>query len=111
MYRATGDEPTNEIPTMPGWASNAVTASLPPWTRFRTPGGIPASCVNSRILVDENGTCSLGFSTNVLPVAMAYGQNQHGTMAGKLNGVTAAKTPSGCLTYSQSIPAATSSSV
>ena len=57
-----------------------------------------------------SGTCSLGFRTNVLPAAMAYGQNHMGTIAGKLNGVTAANTPSGWWTYSQSMPAAMSSS-
>jgi hypothetical protein len=31
----------------------------------------------------------------VLPVATAYGQNQNAIMNGKLNGVIAAKTPSG----------------
>jgi hypothetical protein len=41
---------------------------------------------------------------------MAYGQNHIGTIAGKLNGVMAAKTPIGWRTYSQSMPEATSSS-
>src|SRR5207247_10117281 len=99
-----------ETPAIPGWASSAFTTSLAPWTRLSTPAGIPASCTSSRMRVDENGTCSLGLSTNVLPVAIAYGQNQQGTIAGKLNGVIAAKTPNGWRTYSQSIPAATSSS-
>ena len=72
---------------------------------------MPASCASSSINVGENGTCSLGLRMNALPVAIAYGQNQQGTIAGKLNGVTAANTPSGWRTYSQSMPAATSSSV
>src|SRR2546430_6004174 len=101
MYFATGEEPTNEMPAIPGWASSAFTASLPPCTMFSTPAGIPAACANSTMRVEENGTCSLGLRMNVLPVAIAYGQNQQGTMAGKLNGVMAANTPSGWRTYSQ----------
>jgi hypothetical protein len=34
-------------------------------------------------------------STKVLPVAMAIGCIQHGTMIGKLNGVIPAQTPKG----------------
>ena len=41
------------------------------------------------------GSFSEGFSTNVLPQAMALGYIHMGTMAGKLNGVMPATTPSG----------------
>ena len=58
----------------------------------------------------ESGTCSDGFSTNVLPVAIANGMNHIGTIAGKLNGAIAATTPSGWRTTWQSMPAAMSSS-
>ena len=43
-----------------------------------------------------DGSRSLGLSTNVFPVAMAIGCIHIGTMAGKLNGVIPAHTPSGC---------------
>ena len=56
------------------------------------------------------GTCSEGFSTNVLPQAMAKGRNQNGTIAGKLKGTTAAHTPTGWRIVSQSTPVATFSS-
>ena len=41
------------------------------------------------------GSFSEGFSTNVLPQAMALGYIHIGTIAGKLNGVIPATTPSG----------------
>ena len=41
-----------------------------------------------------DGSFSLGFRTTVLPVAMAIGTNHIGTMAGKLNGLITATTPS-----------------
>ncbi len=56
----------------------------------------------------ERGTCSEGLSTKVLPVAMAYGKNQSGTMGGKLNGVIAANTPRGWRMVSLPMPVATS---
>ena len=41
------------------------------------------------------GSCSEGLSTNVLPQAIAIGNIHSGTIAGKLNGVMPAQTPSG----------------
>ena len=41
------------------------------------------------------GSFSLGFTTTVLPQAMAIGKNQHGTMAGKLKGLMIPTTPRG----------------
>src|ERR1044071_1916201 len=41
------------------------------------------------------GTLSDGFSTNVLPQAMAMGNIHSGTMNGKLNGVMPTQTPTG----------------
>ena len=57
------------------------------------------------------GTCSEGFSTNVLPQAIANGRNHIGTIAGKLNGTIAAQTPTGWRTVSQSTFCATSSRI
>ena len=42
-----------------------------------------------------DGSFSLGLSITVLPAAIAIGKNQHGTIAGKLNGLMIATTPSG----------------
>ncbi len=58
--------------------------------------------------VGVSGTFSDGFSTNVLPQAMANGYIHIGTMAGKLNGVMPAQTPSGWRMVLQSMPRATS---
>ena len=52
----------------------------------------------------DSGTCSDGFSTNVLPQTTANGRNQSGTIAGKLNGAIAAQTPSGWRITTQSMP-------
>jgi len=54
-----------------------------------------------------NGTCSEGFTTNVFPHTTANGRNQSGTIAGKLNGATAAQTPTGWRKATQSRPGAT----
>ena len=44
---------------------------------------------------DSVGSRSEGFSTNVLPHAIATGNIHIGTIAGKLNGVMPAQTPTG----------------
>ena len=43
----------------------------------------------------DDGSFSDGFSTTVLPAAMAMGKNHIGTIAGKLNGEMMPTTPSG----------------
>src|SRR5680860_1874076 len=63
---------------------------------FMTPGGRSVSSNISKIIVWLRGVCSEGLSTWVLPAAIAYGQNQNGTMAGKLKGATQPNTPKGC---------------
>ena len=45
--------------------------------------------------IDADGSFSDGLSTNVLPQAIAGGNIHIGTIAGKLNGVMPATTPSG----------------
>src|ERR1035438_1598126 len=87
MYLATGVEPTKETAFTSGWWSSASTAGLAPCTRFITPGGRPAWCSNWIAKVGVSGTFSEGFSTKVLPQAMANGHIHMGTMAGKLKGV------------------------
>src|SRR3989338_6556484 len=109
MYLATAVEPTKLMPFTCGCVSNASTAGLPQCTIFITPVGKPASFISSNIRTCERGTCSEGLTIYVLPAATANGQNQYGTIAGKLNGATQAKTPSGRLSAVLSIPLATSS--
>ena len=48
------------------------------------------------IQMDADGSFSLGFSTTVLPAAIAIGKNHIGTIAGKLKGLMMPTTPSGC---------------
>ena len=95
MYSAIGVDPTKLMASMRGSSSSASTASLSPWTTLNTPSGRPASLSSraSSTLVD--GSFSLGFSTKVLPHASATGNIHIGTIAGKLNGVMPATTPSG----------------
>ena len=57
----------------------------------------------------HEGTFSEGLSTKVLPQAMATGNIHSGTIAGKLNGVMPAHTPTGCSSEWQSTPRPTSS--
>ena len=45
--------------------------------------------------MDADGSFSEGLRTNVLPQAMAFANIHIGTIAGKLNGVIPATTPSG----------------
>ena len=61
-----------------------------------TLAGMPASIASSHRRMVTIGSCSDGFRTKVLPVAMAIGNIHSGIIAGKLNGVMPAHTPSGC---------------
>ena len=95
-YWAIVADPTNETASTPSESRRALTASCAPWTRFTTPGGmasIPA--ISSTMRSGVSGSCSDGLRMIVLPQTMANGMNQSGTMAGKLNGVIAATTPTG----------------
>ena len=62
---------------------------------MNTPSGRPASAHSRASSSEADGSFSDGLSTNVLPQAMAIGNIHIGTMAGKLNGVIPATTPSG----------------
>ena len=94
---------------MPGWSRMPSTTSRPPLTRLTTPSGSPSESSTSKAICCVSGTCSDGFSTNVLPQAIANGRNQNGTIAGKLKGTIAAQTPTGWRIVSASIPRETSS--
>src|SRR6476661_8354269 len=95
MYLATALEPTKDTALTRGSVRSWSTVLLAPCTRFKTPGGIPASCASSTMRAAVRGTLSEGFSTNVLPQAIAIGNIQSGTMKGKLNGVMPTHTPTG----------------
>ncbi len=95
MYFAIGVEPTNDTAWMSGCSRIASTATLSPWTTLKTPSGTPASRRSSASSSDAPGSFSDGFRMNVFPQAIAFVSIQSGTIAGKLNGVMPATTPSG----------------
>src|ERR671918_1001110 len=96
MCLATGVEPTEDTAWMSGSSRIASTATLSPWTTLKTPSGTPASLSSSATYTDADGSFSDGLSTNVFPQAIAGAHIHMGTIAGKLNGVIPATTPSGC---------------
>ena len=95
MYRAIGVEPTNETATMSWCSRRASTATLSPWTTVKTPSGRPASLSSSAVSSEAEGSFSEGFRMKQLPQAIAGAHIHIGTIAGKLNGVMPATTPSG----------------
>src|SRR3954467_4688713 len=95
MYCAIGVEPTNETAATLGCSSRRSTATLSPWTTLNTPGGRPASASSCATNTEHDGSRSLGFKMNALPHGIAIGYIHIGTIAGKLNGVMPATTPSG----------------
>src|SRR5512141_3321044 len=95
MYSATGVDPTKLTAATSGSVSSVSTASRSPFTTLNTPSGNPACFSNSATRSGTLGSFSDGFSTNVLPQAIATGNIHIGTMAGKLNGVMPAHTPTG----------------
>src|SRR6266404_923994 len=68
-----------------------------PRTRFKTPGGIPASSNISTTRTAVAGVSVAGLKTTVLPATSAGAIFQVGIATGKFQGVTHATTPSGCL--------------
>jgi hypothetical protein len=68
---------------------------LSPWITFSTPAGAPASIISSARRTGTDGSFSDGFRMKALPQAMATPNIHIGIMAGKLNGVMPATTPSG----------------
>lgn len=68
----TAVEPVKEVMATSGWPTRCSPASLPvPVTMLITPSGMPASvaaCANSS---EVSGVSSAGFSTTVLPAAIA----------------------------------------
>src|SRR3954464_9861238 len=108
-YRAIGVEPTKLTARTSGCVSRPSTADLSPWSTVNTPAGSPASAQSAAIQFDADGSRSLGLSTNALPHAIATGYIHMGTMAGKLNGVIPATTPSGWRIEWTSVPVDTDS--
>ena len=95
MYFAIGVEPTKLTAWTSSCSSKRSTATLSPCTILKQPSGSPACERSSAINIVTDGSFSLGFSTKVLPQANALANIHMGTIAGKLNGVMPATTPSG----------------
>ena len=100
-------EPTKLTALMSGCARMASTATLSPCTTLNTPSGSPASAHSEASSREADGSFSDGLRMNVLPHAMASGNIHIGTMAGKLNGVMPATTPTGCRIEYESTPVET----
>src|SRR3954463_11977329 len=107
MYLAIGVEPTNEMDATSGCSSSPSTATLSPCRTLNTPSGRPASVKGAGSQWAADGSFSEGFSTTVLPAAIAIGKNHSGTMAGKLNGLMMPTTPTGLLVEYTSTPVET----
>src|SRR5262245_46443412 len=104
MYSAMAEEPTKPIALTRGSVSSVSTATLSPLTTLSTPAGSPAATSSSASRIGTDGSRSDGLRMKALPQASA-GANFHiGIMAGKLNGVMPAATPSGWRIENRSIP-------
>ncbi|MNQ66011.1 hypothetical protein D3C85_804880 [compost metagenome] len=95
-YLPTSVEPVNTSASTSGCRPSARPACSPsPGTTFSTPGGKPASSASSARRNAENGDCSAGLSTTLLPAASAGASFQAAMSSGKFHGTTAAITPNG----------------
>src|ERR1700688_137917 len=94
MYSAIDDEPTKPAAFTRGSVSKVSTAALSPLTTLSTPGGNPAFRNSSAMRIGTDGSRSDGFKMKALPQAIAGAHFHSGIMAGKLNGVMPATTPS-----------------
>src|SRR5690606_17648970 len=83
--------------------TSTIGSGLPVMT-LKTPAGRPASLPSSANASAEKGVSSDGFSTTVQPTAMAGATLRVIIAAGKFQGVTAATTPTGCLSTSNRLP-------
>ena len=90
------EDPTNPTAAIRGSVSIVSTASLSPLTTLSTPAGRPASRNSSASRSGTDGSRSDGFRMNAFPHASAGAAFHSGIIAGKLNGVIPATTPSGC---------------
>src|SRR6267142_6382671 len=95
MYCAIGVDPTKDTALIALLVNSSSTTVLSPCSTLKTPGGRRDSAHRSASHSDADGSFSDGFSTTVLPAAIAMGKNHIGTMAGKLNGLMMPTGPSG----------------
>jgi hypothetical protein len=84
--------------TRSSFTRGSPTEPARPVTRFRTPGGRPASARASTSRTAQSGVWLAGLKTTVLPNASAGAIFQAGIAIGKFQGVMTAQTPSGSWT-------------
>lgn len=95
MIYPTSVDPVNEILSTSGWSTIKAPVSPNPVIIFTTPGGNPASLINSANLKLDKGVYSAGFKIIVHPVAKA-GANFHTAInIGKFHGIINPQTPTG----------------
>ena len=95
MAAPTRSEPVKVTMSTAGDVVSSRPASASPVTTFSTPAGRSASSAATARTSAENGVNGEGFSTTVLPAARAGPTFHRLRKNGKLNGVTAATTPTG----------------
>src|ERR1700685_2618612 len=95
MYSAIDDEPRKPTAFSRESVSSVPTAALSPLPTVSTPGGNPPFKNNSAMRIGADGSRSEGLRMKALPQAIAGAHFHSGIMAGKLNGVMPAVTPSG----------------
>ena len=102
--RAMSEDPTKPIAFTRASVSSMSTACLSPLTTLRMPAGNPASLKISAMRMGTLGSRSDGLRMKALPQAIAGAHFHSGIMAGKLNGVMPATTPSGWRSEKRSVP-------
>jgi len=87
--------PVIVISLMAGCVTSRSPVRMPPLTIFTTPGGMPASAISLPISSEVTGVNSCGFSTIVLPAAIAGATLRASRAAGKFHAVMPPITPCG----------------
>ena len=94
MVRATGVEPVNTTPAIPGSATRAApTVSPGPCNSCTAPVGTPAACKRRTASSATAGVCSAGLARTVLPVASAAATCPMKMASGKFHGLMQTQTP------------------
>ena len=91
-------EPVKLTISTSGWTESWLPTPGPsPFTRLKTPAGIPAASTISAKTYEESGATSEGFSTTVQPAASAGATFRTTWFIGQFQGVMSAQTPIGSI--------------
>ena len=90
-----GVEPTKDTALTSGWVEKGVDRLLVAVDDVEDAVGQAGLRHSAATALTADGSFSLGLMTTALPHAIATGTNHSGTIAGKLNGLMTATTPSG----------------